>query len=167
MKKSLLRVIAAVAVLTPAMSANAALINYNEQFDAYGTHFNLNFQASDTGTTVITTASGTAGTDALSLIDPGNYLGNDNAFNPATAVTAGGWSYNGISFHNAVSNANYNLYFDGDLQITNPVAGAGAQNVANYAAVVPVPSAVWLFASGLGLLTFSRRKKITQQLIFQ
>lgn len=67
MKKSLLRVIAAVAVLAPAMSANAALFDYNEQFDANSIHYNLNFQANDTSTTF----NVTAGTDALTLAPTG------------------------------------------------------------------------------------------------
>ena len=48
MKKSLFRVIVAAAVLSPAIPANAALIDYNEQFDDVSSiHYNLNFQAND------------------------------------------------------------------------------------------------------------------------
>jgi hypothetical protein len=97
MKKiSLLRVIAAVAVLTPAISANAALVDYNEQFVANNILYNLNFQADDTIITVITTFNGTAGTDALTLAPIGLFGYSDNWFDPATIATRGGWNHNGL-----------------------------------------------------------------------
>ena len=174
MKKSLLRVIAAVAVLTPAISAHASLLNYNEQFDGNGMHFNLNFQASDTGTTVITTFNGTAGTDPLALIAPGG-RDNDNVFVPATFATTGGWNSNGLAFHDTVSGYNFQLFYGYGY---NPATGQlgnllqfnsdmpQADTFANFTyssspvSSVPVPAAVWLFASGLGLLTVGRRKKM-------
>ena len=170
MKKiSLLRVIAAVAVLTPAISANAALFNYNEQFDSNnGVHFNLNFTANDTGITEITNFNGTAGTDVLTLIAPGGYPGsdaNDNLFDPSTLATSGGWSYYGVSVHGTASGYDFNLYNDNPLYLlTNMPQADGTVKNYSYSASpvssVPVPAAVWLFASGLGLLTVGRRKKM-------
>ncbi len=171
MKKSLFRVMAAVAVLTPAISANAALFNYNEQFDNNGVHFNLNFTANDTGTTVITNFNGTADTDVLTLIAPGGFPAsdaNDNLFDPSTLATAGGWSFNGVSAHGTDSGYDFNLYFDNSvnslyLLTTMPQATDTLTNYsysASPVSSVPVPAAVWLFASGLGLLTFGRRKNI-------
>ena len=170
MKKiSLFRVIAAVAALTPAISANAALFNYNERFDSInGVHFNLNFTADDTGTTVITNFNGTAGTDVLTLIAPGGFpvVGpNDNLFDPSTLATAGGWSYRGVSAHGTDSGYNFNLYFYANSLFLNTNMPS-VQGVTNYSysaspvSSVPVPAAVWLFASGLGLLTVGRRKKM-------
>ncbi len=167
MKKiSLLRVIAAVAVLAPVMSANAALFDYNEQFDANSIHYNLNFQANDTGTTVITTFNGTAGTDALTLAPTGLFGFSDNLFDPATIATKGGWNYNGLGFHNSVSGVAFNLYFSGsEIKLAYPGNNDG-YTTSNYTfssspvSSVPVPAAVWLFASGLGLLTAGRRKKM-------
>jgi len=173
MKKiSLLRVIAAVAVLTPAISANAALFNYNEQFDNNGVHFNLNFTANDTGTTVITNFNGTADTDALTLIAPGGFPGgfdeNDNLFDPTTLATAGGWNFNGVSAHGTDSGYDFNFYFDNAvnslLLLTNMPQAIDTLTNYSYSASpvssVPVPAAFWLFASGLGLLTVGRRKKM-------
>ncbi|MFI3198591.1 MAG: VPLPA-CTERM sorting domain-containing protein [Methylococcaceae bacterium] len=172
MKKiSLLRVIAAVAVLIPAISANAALFNYNQQFDSNngGVHFNLNFTANDTGNTVITTFNGTAGTtagtDALTLIAPGGLGGNNNLFNPSTLATTGGWDFNGVSFHGTVSGFDFNFFLSDNLYLisTRPQTNGTVKNYsysASPVSSVPVPAAVWLFASGLGLLTVGRRKKM-------
>ena len=164
MKKSLLRVITAVAVLAPAISANAALFNYNEQFDGNGMHFNLNFTADDTVPTVINDFNGTAGTFVLTLLAPGVFEANDNLFDPTTIATTGGWN-NGISFSTVSDNfIIYNDSYQGlSLYSSMPVDTL----VTNFSfssppvSSVPVPAAVWLFASGLGLLTFGRRKKIT------
>jgi hypothetical protein len=171
MKKSLFRVIAAVAVLTPAISANAALFNYNEQFDSNnGVHFNLNFTANNTGITEITSFNGTAGTDVLTLIAPGGFPAmdpNDNLFDPSTLATSGGWSFYGVSFHGTASGYDFNLYLDQDNSLyllTDMPQAVGNPTNYSYSASpvssVPVPAAVWLFASGLGLLTFGRRKNI-------
>lgn len=163
MKKSLLRVIAAVAVLVPTISANAALYNYTEQFDGNGMHFNLNFTADDTSTTVITTFNGTADTDILILLAPDIYNLNDNLFDPSTIATEGGWGFNGISFHNTVSGDDFNVYNDLGLTMTSTMPVTDTFNNFTYSASpvpVPVPAALWLFASGLGLLTVGCRKKI-------
>ncbi|MFI3197096.1 MAG: VPLPA-CTERM sorting domain-containing protein, partial [Methylococcaceae bacterium] len=146
------------------------LFNYNEQFDSNnGVHFNLNFIANDTGTTVITTFNGTAGTDVLTLIAPGGFPGidaNDNLFDPSTLATAGGWSYQGVSFHGTASGYDFNLFFDTDslYLLTNMPQADGTVKNYSYSASpvssVPVPAAVWLFSSGLGLLTVGRRKMI-------
>ncbi|MEI6334174.1 MAG: hypothetical protein WCS87_06405 [Methylococcaceae bacterium] len=173
MKKSLLRVIATVAILVSAISANAALFNYNEQFDGNGMHFNLNFTADDTVTTVITNFNGTAVTDgttdttALTLLAPDEFS-NDNRFAPTTlSATTGGWNSNGIGFKNTVSGDYFNVYNDiyGGLMLQSTMSVPDTFNnfIHSSSAVssVPVPAAVWLFASGLGLLTFGRRKKIT------
>jgi hypothetical protein len=173
MNTSLLQFIAAVAMLAPAISANAALFNYNEQFEGNGMHFNFNFTADDTSTTVITDFNGTADTDVLTLINPipsSNSYFNDNLFDPTTLATTGGWNANGISVHHTVSGYDFNVYYDG----TNLTMFSSNPNVvdtfSNYSfsasptavSSVPVPAAVWLFASGLGLLTFGRRKKMTR-----
>ena len=168
MKKYLLRVIATVAVLAPAISANAALFNYNEQFDGNGMHFNLNFTAGDTALTVITNFNGTAVTDGttdtvvLTLLAPDGFAANDNLFDPTTIATAGGWN-NGISFSTVSDNfIIYNDSYQGlSLYSSMPVDTL----ITNYSfspppvSSVPVPAAVWLFASGLGLLTFGFKKR--------
>ena len=170
MKKSLLRVIATVAVLAPAISANAALFNYNEQFDGNGMHFNLNFTADDTVTTVITNFNGTAVTDdttdtaVLTLLAPEGFAANDNVFAPTTIATTGGWN-DGISFSTVYEN--FIIYNDIDQGLSLYSSMPVDTLITNYSfsspsvSSVPVPAAVWLFASGLGLLSFGRRKKTT------
>ncbi|MEI6334168.1 MAG: hypothetical protein WCS87_06375 [Methylococcaceae bacterium] len=166
MKKSLLRVIAAVAVLAPAISANAALFNYNEQFDGNGMHFNLNFTADDTVPTVITNFNGTADTAVLTLLAPGEYS-NDNLFAPTTlSATTGGWNSDGIGFKNTVSGEYFTVYNDlfQGLSLISSMYEYTFNNFSYSSSAVssvPVPAAAWLFASGLGLLTVGRRKKMS------
>ncbi len=159
MKISLLRVIAAVAALAPAISANAALVDYHEHFDANSIHYNLNFQADDSIITVITTFNGTAGTDALTLVPTGLFGLSDNLFDPTT-FAQGGWNINGLGFHNSVSGEDFNLYNSGPyLNLAHIADIYSGYAVSNYSPV-PVPAAIWLFVSGLGLLTVGRRKKM-------
>lgn len=164
MNKSLLRFIASVAMLVPAFSANAALYNYNEQFDGNGMHFNLNFTADDTGTSVITTFNGTGDTDVLTLIAPGDFEGNENMFDPTTLATGGGWNLGGISFHDTVSGYDFNVYNDSGLTLFSNMFVLDTFNNYSFSKApvssVPVPAAVWFFTSGLGLLTVGRRKKM-------
>ncbi|WP_262965686.1 PEP-CTERM sorting domain-containing protein [Methylobacter psychrophilus] len=167
MNKYLLRVIATVAVLAPAISANAAPYNYNEQFDANSIHYNLNFTADDTDITVITTFNGTADLDTLILAPTGLFGFSNNVFDPATLVTTGGWDNYGLGFHNSVSGLDFNLWLgSGDLYLAHINDTELGYVISNYifssspVSSVPVPTAVWLFASGLGLLGFGRRKKL-------
>ena len=136
-------------------------------------HFNLNFIADDTVTTVITNFNGTAVTDnttdtaVLTLLAPGGFVdaGNDNLFDPTTLATAGGWNGNGIGFQNTVPGDKFDVYYNQGLSLYSSMNVSDTFNNFSYSSSavssVPVPAAVWLFASGLGLLTFGRRKKIT------
>ncbi len=163
MKISLLRVIAAVAALAPVISANAALVDYNEQFVANNILYNLNFQADDTVPTEITIFNGTAGTDALTLAPIRLFGYSDNWFNPATIATQGGWNSYGLGFHNSVSGEDFNVYnYSTAIQLAylGNLIGYTTSNYSYSPSPVPVPAAVWLFASGLGLLTVGRRKKM-------
>ena len=172
MKKiSLLRVITAVAVLTPTMSANATLFDYNEQFDADGIHYSLSFTADDTITTEVTALFGTAGPHAL-ILAPLNLFGySNNMFNPDIFSSRGGWDLGGIGFHNTVTGLDYNLYsyFVGNVAASaladadNILYGAVISNytfsATPYVTSVPEPTSIALL--GLGLFGFSvtRRKK--------
>jgi hypothetical protein len=70
-----------------------------------------------------------------------------------------------LGFHNSVSGEDFNVYNNYAATYLAYLGDtSGGYTTSNYSyyssSPVPVPAAIWLFVSGLGLLTVGRRKKM-------
>ena len=95
-----------------------------------------------------TSSSGDGGT--IQLYDGLN--GTGNLIGQVQFGTGNGWPspFGGITSTEEIRSAIFTCDFDGDLKcgVIDPTFGA----------VVPIPAAVWLFGSALGLLGWARRR---------
>ena len=152
------------ASLLGALPAQALMYNFSFTDVATG---GTNVSASgllDVTAGAITSISGTYNGNAItSLFGTNGFQGNDNLFSPATPQVDG----YGFSFFVAAGNQSINVYRDDMTGNWLPCSacygtydGSSDTEISFSASPVPIPAAVWLFASGLiGLVGIGRRRR--------
>ncbi len=148
--------VAALALSTaPAAAANFIYdFSFNSGFGAGSGQFTLSSDPT-AGLATVTGLSGTLGVDAIALLAPGTYAGNDNLFKAASPH----FNFGGVSF--SAGGLNYNLYNRGGaIQLCGRTSSCQLTATSAFVtSAVPEPATWAMMIFGFGLAGFSLRRR--------